>query len=107
MQVLYILKSDVLASTNVIPYWSDSDNRPFSQVFICPKCGDSWGRVMVGDSEWVPVRRNCSKHGRPDLGEVGGSFLPPWRKTFHDLPLPVLQYEVRQAFLQRPINQED
>lgn len=93
MPATYFLGSRVIATSPHPLWWSDSDKGDNSLVFICPICGDAWGRVAVTSCPWLPLVRGCPKH--PDYpNEPGGSFIAPWRKQFAELPPEVLAYEL-------------
>ena len=92
MPVSYFLGPRLLATTSAQPFWDDTSLVQSSQVFICPTCGEAWGRIMIDGREWLPVRRGCSKH--PYIEEIGGTFLAPWRQRFDELPKAVLEYEL-------------
>lgn len=94
----YFLGNRLLASSPQPSWWSDEQVSSASLVFVCPTCGDVWGRVVEEGKQWLPVRSGCNKH--PWLDEVGGSFIAPWRQTFAELPAEVLQYEARIRFNQ-------
>ena len=102
MTTTYFLGPRLLGTSPSLPLWDDTTVSPMSQVVICPVCGEVWGRIAVEGREWLPVRRGCTKHSW--LGDVGGSFLPPWRHSFDELPPAVLAYEVnlRLAAFQEP-----
>ena len=92
MPVSYFLGPRLLATTTSQPFWDDTSLVQSSQVFICPTCGEAWGRIMIDGREWLPVRRGRSKH--PYIEEIGGTFLATWRQRFDELPKAVLEYEL-------------
>ena len=74
--------------------WSDNEPCRHSLLFVCPTCGDVWGRIYQPEAEWLPLRRGCQSH--PFLSEIGGSFIAPWRLGCPaELPEPVLSYELQ------------
>lgn len=42
-------------------------------LYICPRCGVEWARVVVEGAEWFPLRRPCIAHEW--AGMVPGSIL--------------------------------
>ena len=88
----YFLGQRLLGSTSVLPFWDDTTLMQSSQVLVCPTCGDAWGRIVVEGREWLPSRSGCPKH--PWLEDIGGTFIPPWRRHFRELPPEVLRYEL-------------
>lgn len=40
----------------------------WSAAFLCPKCGEVWGRIVRAGGDWHAAHVPCPKHG-------GGSFL--------------------------------
>lgn len=92
MAALYFLGQRLLASGARL-WWSDTQQEHTNPVFVCPTCGDSWGRVQNDPSfEWYPVRRACAKHVWLDP-DTSGSFIASWRRSFAELPPEVLAYE--------------
>lgn len=89
--VHYFLGARLLGSGKTA-WWSDTSIETMSQVFICPTCGEAWGRVVIPDADWTPVRRGCRQH--PPINDAGGSFIAPWRHAFAELPIEVLRYEM-------------
>lgn len=93
MPTHYFLGNRLLATCRDFPKWDDLTLSFSNQIFVCPRCGDIWGRIMQdGAEDFYPVRRGCSRHRYTDT--VGGSFIAPWRKTFAELPPEVLAYEL-------------
>ena len=88
----YFLGQRLLDSSPSLPFWDDTTLMQSSQVLVCPTCGEAWGRIMVEGREWLPVRAGCIKH--PWLEDIGGTFIPPWRQHFRELPRGVLAYEL-------------
>jgi len=88
----YFLGSRLLAVSPLPILWDDLSRADNSLVFVCPTCGDAWGRIAEEGKPWLPVRRGCRKH--PWCDEVGGSFIAPWRKAYNELPPEVLLYEI-------------
>lgn len=85
--VHYFLGTRLLASTNVLPKWTESQVELFSNAYFCPHCGDVWARVVVDGRQHNPLTVPCSKHGN-------GSFIFPWRQGCpSELPPEVLLYE--------------
>jgi hypothetical protein len=87
----YFLGKVLLASTPLRPWWDSGRLETFSQAFLCPECGDTWGRVQIDGAEWIPLRRRCARHGY-------GLFLPPWSVPLDPIPLPVLQRDFLLSF---------
>jgi hypothetical protein len=54
---------------------------PHSVVYVCPTCGEAWGRIFISGGEsqyWEMEPTPCEKHrpqGVQDWGRVPGSFL--------------------------------
>jgi len=95
MQTLYFLRQTLLAS-GPFPYpWDDT--RPVSAniVFICPTCGEPWGRVVRGERSWLPLVRPCEKHTLPFT--PGGSFLHSWLRGISWAPDALINYEFHLA----------
>ena len=93
MPASYFLGTRLLAANAPASWWDDTQLDHVSLVFICPTCGDAWGRILNQGCEWLPMRRGCAKH--PWLDEVGGSFIAPWRRGCpRELPPEVLRYEL-------------
>lgn len=103
MAASYFLGNRLLARSEALPWYTD-EGGPFavSQVFVCPRCGESWGRILVDSAptDWLPVRRGCAKHPSAFDRHLGGSFLGPWRRAWHELPDAVVEYEVRNMIQQ-------
>ena len=91
MTATYFLGSQLLATGQA--WWSGTERMSHSTVYLCPGCGEPWGRVFLPGVEWVPVRLGCPRHPwpRPDL--PGGSFLPPWQSNPSLLPPALLARE--------------
>lgn len=89
----YFLGTRLLGTSREIPRWDDLTYMQSSQVLVCPTCGDAWGRIVIGNYDWLPIRRGCIKH--PWSDSIGGSFIAPWRRTFAELPSEVLRYELQ------------
>lgn len=101
MSASYFLGNRLLGTSPRHPYWDDTMFASASLAFLCPTCGDTWGRVMVPGLEWLPIRRGCRQH--PWCEEVGGSFIPPWRQGCPvELPPEVLRYELQLRLAQFP-----
>lgn len=98
----YFFGQRLLATTNRLPMWDETTLASDSQVFICPTCGDAWGRIaMEGAATWLPIRRGCSKH--PWIEDVGGTFIPPWIHGCPDwLPPEVIRHELQIRLNQNP-----
>lgn len=92
-ETLYFLGQRLLATSQQSPAWSDTDPTSPSLAYICPTCGDLWGRVQVPGQEWLPVKTPCKLHSR-DHDNPGSSFIFPWKKGVADLPPEVLNYEI-------------
>lgn len=98
MPASYFLGSQFLGTSISNPHWVDEDTVNTSIAFVCPGCGDTWARIAVPGAEWWPIRQGCEKH--PWHGDLGGSFLLPWRRTFRELPPEVIRYEVQLRLMQ-------
>lgn len=50
-----------------------------NQAFVCPECGELWGRLILDkpEAKWQASTRPCPRHG-------GGYFLSPL--TWHRVP---------------------
>lgn len=95
MPTHYFLGNRLLGTSRQLPAWADTQLLTENNLaFICPRCGEVWGRVTIDgiEPEWLPVRRGCVRHPWSDA--VGGSFIAPWRTTFAELPPEVLLYEL-------------
>ena len=91
MPASYFLGNRLLGTTTATPLWDDTTFIQSSQVFVCPTCGEAWGRIAMEGREWLPVRRGCPKH--PWTEDIGGTFLPAWRRRLDDFPPEVVVYE--------------
>lgn len=65
-----------------------------SVAFLCPKCGEIWGRRYVLNQDWSAETVSCPAHG-------GGSFLSEteWRYVVDDyyeeiFPTELLRHEL-------------
>ena len=96
---LYFLGSRLLAQSQLLPKWSDTEPASASLALFCPTCGEVWGRVIVDGSQWHPVNRGCRAH--PPCNDVGGTFIAPWRSTFAELPPEVLRYEAMIRLMEK------
>lgn len=92
MPAYYFLGPRLLAATPALPLWSDTEVCRHSQLFVCPQCGEAWGRIAIDGGEWLPVRRGCPRH--PWIEDVGGTFLAPWQTRLDALPKEVLLHEL-------------
>jgi hypothetical protein len=90
VKATYFLGTQLLG-TSVIPRWSATELLSHSIAYLCPVCGELWGRVWIEGAEWVPIRSGCPKHPWPS--RPGGSFIPPWDFPAESLPLPALRRE--------------
>jgi hypothetical protein len=106
MPTHYFLGSRLLATSRQLPQWSDHLVETDNLVFICTKCGETWGRVIVEavGNRWQPISRGCAAH--PDTDQPGGTFIAPWRQTFAELPPEVLAYELQIRLDQYPADKE-
>lgn len=75
----------------------DQQYPPFSVVYVCPACGQSWARIAIGSEKWHPRPRYCPDHGV-------GLLLPYGDLHLHKrVPSPVLRWEIsRIAKMQHP-----
>lgn len=96
MPTHYLLNNQHVATSAYPPPHSDIQQSHVSWLFICPTCGDPWGRIYTEGFEWCPERRGCVKH--PWLDPIGGSFLPSWSVPLDQFPHPVLLREFRMRF---------
>jgi hypothetical protein len=76
-------------------WWSDMQQCFGPLAFLCPHCGEVWGRLAMS-GEWTAVRRGCERCGKSDYGDPG-SFLHPWLSspTLSTAPRELLLYEAR------------
>lgn len=79
-----------------------------SHVFVCPECGDAWGRVIVEKAPWDVRVNACIKHRNRSVythGQPPGSIVSPLALScieacaedpilIQRLPLEVLRREV-------------
>lgn len=94
MPAHYFLGKQLLGTSQGQPMWTDAQMETFSTVFVCPRCGESWARIIQPDTqEWSAVMRTCPRH--PDVTTHGcpGSFIHPWQQALYQFPLEVLRYE--------------
>lgn len=90
MKATYFLGSQSLGSTS-LPRWSTTQLLTQSLLYVCPTCGETWGRVWIEGTDWLPIRSGCPKH--PWMRRPGGSFIHPWDFPIESLPHPVLRRE--------------
>jgi hypothetical protein len=70
------------------------ESQPFGTVYVCPVCGDAWGKVEIDGCSYIPQRRHCPKHGP--------AYLLAWRDLYDyddgnlHLPREVLAHDVAQ-----------
>lgn len=86
----YFLGQRLLGTSPRQAYWADMQPATCHTAYLCPVCGEVWGRVLQSDkssAEWIAQRRFCVKHGN-------GSFIAPWSQQFDELPLEVLTHEL-------------
>ena len=85
------LGHNLLASDVIPPKRTEYGTQffPQSELFICPKCGETWGRIIVEKaSAFIPVMLQCRTHN-------GGSFLLDIHSAdWQFLPRKLLSYEV-------------
>lgn len=96
MQVAYFLGNKLLAQTDIIPWWSDTDLAISSLAYLCPTCGEVWARVAIRDAAWTAAAHHCERCAGPRsylLGEPG-SFIHPWLRATSHFPREVLIHEV-------------
>ena len=93
----YFIRDRLLASTSY-PYYRDNQEAGYNYAFLCPKCGDVWGRVIQNPAlAWYTLSVHCAKHPSAlwnDL-DTAGSFLCLTQRNLGFLPLEVLQYELQ------------
>ena len=96
MPASYFLGNRLLATSHSHPYWDDTMFAARSVAFMCPACGEVWGRIALESGDWLPLLRPCQRHPHPNQGEPGGSFIHPWRIGCPaELPPEVLRYELQ------------
>lgn len=84
-------------------WWETGTPASASHLLICPRCGETWGRILdtLHPDNWLPLRRACPSH--PGfIDRYPGSFLPPWPYPIEHLPLPLLRREFLLAFSHSP-----
>jgi len=59
---------------------------PFGIIYVCPRCGDAWGKVRVSLTRFYPRARMCTEHG--------GGFLMPFDTSFFEFPRAMLKREI-------------
>lgn len=104
MPAHYFLGNRLLGSSPRTPWWDSASLAEASVLFVCPVCGDAWGRVVIEGKEWVPLRRGCAKH--PWNGSPGGTFIPSWLHRYDHLPDQVLRYELNLLLNQPEFNHD-
>lgn len=80
---------------NAIPQRTHSVlHSPHSIVYVCPQCGDAWGRIIFDTpgSRWLPIRRQCPKHGPPLILPYNDPY------THSSAPISVWAHEFLAAF---------
>lgn len=94
MTLTYYFVGNNLIATSPRPHpWDDLNASAANLVFVCPVCGDAWGRVVRDHNQWMPLARPCGKH-EVSWNEFGGSFLPPWMDRLTWMPEDLLNYEL-------------
>jgi hypothetical protein len=84
---------------------------PHSVVYVCPTCGEAWGRIFISGGEsqyWEMEPTPCEKHqpsGVQDWGRVPGSLIvgteiskrdmrvTAWGRAIEHLPEGLLKRE--------------
>lgn len=73
---------------------------PYSYVYLCPVCGDTWARSGVTDvprgmhSRWHCIQRACQKHA--EGLEIPGSVWLSWEPEYNgSFPPELLREELR------------
>lgn len=89
----YFLANRLISTTSIPPLWDEVVEANLSMLFMCPTCGETWGRIVVPHARWICMHSGCRKHPQW-MEDVGGTFIRPWRKTYMDLPIEVLAYEL-------------
>lgn len=89
----YFLGQRLLASTDLPRMWDDTREARNSEAFLCPTCGELWGRIFIPGGKWMAQHVGCARHPGSDY-EVGATFIHAWRYTLEDLPYDVLAYEL-------------
>lgn len=89
----YFLGNRLLATDPRQPWWSDTQQETHNLLYVCPTCGEVWGRVIVAsEAEWAPIRAGCLLHPWTEIG-IGGSFIHPWLHTLSHFPPELLVHE--------------
>jgi hypothetical protein len=97
----YFLGNRLLGASAHRPWYSDTQLEYCNTVFVCPICGDAWGRIVLSPSaEWAPIRSGCALHPWPY--DVGGSFLHPWLRRLEGLPPELLVHEFNLRYERLP-----
>jgi len=78
----------------ITKFWDDATIAQASWVFVCPRCGDAWARVVEDTQQWQALQMACRKHDFA-TSDVGGSFIFSWLRRIDALPPEVLQYEAQ------------
>lgn len=100
-QLFYLGNNQIGAGPAHLAFSHEIAHPPRSKLFICPECGEVWGRVVVqGDSgkirPWESFMRKCEKHrtGGSILFCPGSLYLS-WDKAYcKSLPESVLRREL-------------
>lgn len=89
----YFLGTRLLDTGQFFP-WDDTRTAAGHLAFMCPHCGEVWGRVVSDkpDERWLCLHHPCRRHGRDY--SVGGSFINSWLRDISFLPPKVLAYEL-------------
>ena len=71
---------------------------PHSALFVCPLCGEAWGRVTDGTSRWQCYLRGCrSDHARDTLDRPGSLLFSFPMGVTYPAPRIVLDRELELA----------
>jgi hypothetical protein len=71
---------------------------PHSALFVCPHCGEAWGRVTDGTSKWQCYLRGCTPSHARDTLDMPESILFSFQiGTTYPAPRNVLLQELQIA----------
>lgn len=74
-------------------FWMGTLCKPASFVFVCPMCGDAWGKAMIDNCQVLVFTKACIKH-KQSVFDIPGSMWMPLEPEFtNSLCGEVLQRE--------------
>ncbi|MBW8034111.1 MAG: hypothetical protein FVQ79_00135 [Planctomycetes bacterium] len=66
--------------------------QPTGTIYVCPICGEAWGKILIEGCQFMPVRRACPDHGAAYLMKY--SDLIDYDEGRLEIPTAVLAHEI-------------